>query len=314
LRDGDHVTVLAEVASVNTRRMRNRSGSIFEAVVTDGHGRLTLTFFGRGNQRWMEDRLQPGVRGLFSGQVSSYRGKRQLAHPDYELLGAGAAGARAEEYANEMIPIYPATAKLASWKISDAVRVVLDVLDVPEDPLPAAIREAHGLRGYADALRGIHRPADDADQRGSRDRLKWDEAFALQVTLAQRRRAAADYSAIAPPCGRRAAGRVRRLTAVRADRGPAAGRGRGRRRAGRRPPDEPAAPGRGRLGQDGDRGAGHAPGHRRGRPGGAAGPDRGAGPAALPVDHQHARADGAGGHAGRGRAGDQGGPADRVAG
>jgi len=203
LRDGDHVTVLAEVASVNTRRMRNRSGSIFEAVVTDGHGRLTLTFFGRGNQRWMEDRLQPGVRGLFSGQVSSYRGKRQLAHPDYELLGAGAAGARAEEYANEMIPIYPATAKLASWKIADAVRVVLDVLDVPEDPLPAAIREAHGLRGYADALRGIHRPADDADQRGSRDRLKWDEAFALQVTLAQRRRAAADYSAIPRP---RAAG------------------------------------------------------------------------------------------------------------
>ncbi|HEX3490551.1 MAG TPA: ATP-dependent DNA helicase RecG [Streptosporangiaceae bacterium] len=199
LRDGDHVTVLAEVASVNTRRMRNRAGSIFEAVVTDGHGRLTLTFFGRGSQRWMEDRLQPGVRGLFSGQVSSYRGKRQLAHPDYELLGAGSAGARAEEYANEMIPIYPATARLPSWKIADAVRVVLDVLDVPEDPLPAAIRERHELRGYADALRGIHRPADDADERDARLRLKWDEAFALQVTLAQRRRAATDYSAIPRP-------------------------------------------------------------------------------------------------------------------
>jgi ATP-dependent DNA helicase RecG len=199
LRDGDHVTVLAEVASVNTRRMRNRSGSIFEAVVTDGHGRLTLTFFGRGSQRWMEDRLQPGVRGLFSGQVSSYRGKRQLAHPDYELLGAGSAGARAEEYANEMIPIYPATARLPSWKIADAVRVALDVLDVPEDPLPAAIRERHELRGYADALRGIHRPADDDDERAARLRLKWDEAFALQVTLAQRRRAATDYSAIPRP-------------------------------------------------------------------------------------------------------------------
>ncbi len=199
LRDGDHVTVLAEVASVSTRRMRNRSGTIFEAVVTDGHGRLTLTFFGRGSQRWMEDRLQPGMRGLFSGQVSSYRGKRQLAHPDYELLGAGVAGARAAEYAAELIPIYPATARLASWKIADAVRVVLDVLDVPEDPLPAAIRERHGLRGFADALRGIHRPADDADARGARLRLKWDEAFALQVTLAQRRRAAADYSAIPRP-------------------------------------------------------------------------------------------------------------------
>jgi ATP-dependent DNA helicase RecG len=199
LRDGDHVTVVAEVASVSSRPMRNRRGSIFEAIVTDGRGRLTLTFFGRGRQSWRENQLQPGMRGLFSGQVSSFRGKRQLAHPDYELLGAGAAGARAAEYAAERIPIYPATAKLPSWKIADSVRIALDVLDVPEDPLPAAVREKHDLRGYADALRGIHRPADEADEQESRRRLKWDEAFVLQVVLAQRRRAAADYSAIPRP-------------------------------------------------------------------------------------------------------------------
>jgi ATP-dependent DNA helicase RecG len=151
----------------------------------------------------MEDKLQPGVRGLFSGQVSSYRGKRQLAHPDYEVLGAGAAGARAEEYANEIIPIYPATARLSSWRIADTVRFVLDQLDLPDDPLPAAIRDRYELVGYGDALRGIHRPADMADCGAARKRLKWDEAFALQVTLAQRRRAAADYTAIPRP---RAAG------------------------------------------------------------------------------------------------------------
>jgi ATP-dependent DNA helicase RecG len=203
LREGDHVTVLAEVDRVTTRRMQNRRGSIFEAVVTDGHGRLTLTFFGRGGQAWREDQLQPGMRGLFSGQVSSYHGKRQLAHPDYELLGAGSAGARAEEFAAERIPIYPATSKLASWRIADAMRVILDVLDVPEDPLPAAIRREHDLVGYADALRGIHRPVDEADEKRAKLRLKWDEALVLQVTLAQRRRAAADYSAIPRP---RAAG------------------------------------------------------------------------------------------------------------
>ena len=72
---------------MSPRRMRNRPGSIFEAVVTDGRGRLTLTFFGRGRQDWREKELAPGTRGLFSGQVSSFRGKRQLTHPDYELLG-----------------------------------------------------------------------------------------------------------------------------------------------------------------------------------------------------------------------------------
>jgi ATP-dependent DNA helicase RecG len=199
LQEGEHVTVMAEVASVSTRPMRNRRGSIFEAIVTDGHGRLKLTFFGRGHQGWREEKLQPGMRGLFSGQVTSFRGQRQLSHPDYELLGEGAAGARAAEFAAELIPIYPATAQVASWRIADSVRIALDVLDVPADPLPAPVRREHGLPGYADALRGIHRPVDYADRDRARNRLKWDEAFILQVILAQRRRAAADYSAIPRP-------------------------------------------------------------------------------------------------------------------
>ncbi|HEU5416234.1 MAG TPA: ATP-dependent DNA helicase RecG [Streptosporangiaceae bacterium] len=199
LTEGEHVTVLAEVASVGTRPMRNRRGSIFEAVVTDGQGRLTLTFFGNRSQTWREKELQPGMRGLFSGQVSSFRGKRQLTHPDYELLGAGASEARAEEYANELIPIYPATGKLASWRIADSVRIALDVLDVPDDPIPAALRREHGLIGYADALRGIHRPVDWNDASRSQSRLKWDEALVLQAALAQRRRAAAAYSATSRP-------------------------------------------------------------------------------------------------------------------
>jgi ATP-dependent DNA helicase RecG len=199
LRDGDYVTVQAEVASSSVRKMNNRSGTIFEAVVTDGRGKLTLTFFGHGRQEFRERQLSPGVRGLFSGQVSSFRGKRQLTHPEYELLGAGSSGARAEEYANELIPVYRASAQLQSWRIADAVRVALDVLDVPGDPLPADLRRRHGLCGYADALRGIHRPVDQADVARARRRLKWDEAFTLQVLLAQRRLAATNYSAIPRP-------------------------------------------------------------------------------------------------------------------
>ena len=199
LREGDYVTVQAEVAATSVRKMNNRSGSIFEAVVTDGHGTLTLTFFGRGRQDWRQQELHPGVRGLFSGQVSSFRGKRQLTHPEYELLGSGSSGTRAAEFANELIPVYRASAQMQSWKIADSVRIALDVLDVPDDPLPAGIRRRLGLCGYADALRGIHRPVDEADMHRARARLKWDEAFALQVLLAQRRLAAASYSAIPRP-------------------------------------------------------------------------------------------------------------------
>jgi ATP-dependent DNA helicase RecG len=202
LNDGEYVTVQAEIAKVASRPMRGRRGSIFEATVTDGHGTLALTFFGRGRQDWREKVLVPGLHGLFSGQVSTYRGKRQLAHPEFELLGTDDDDARAAEYAAQIIPVYPAAKEITSWQIAAAVRVVLDVLDV-EDPMPRAIRDRYGLCGLADALRGIHRPVDRDDVRRSTRRLKWDEAFLLQVVLAQRRLAAAAYSATPRP---RAAG------------------------------------------------------------------------------------------------------------
>jgi ATP-dependent DNA helicase RecG len=207
LRDGEYVTVQAEVARVTSRPWRGRRGSsIFEATVTDGHGVLVLTFFSRGRQDWREKQLAPGTRGLFSGQVSTFRGKRQLAHPDYELLDEGDDAAHAAaEYAAEMIPVYPAAKEITSWQIARSVRVALDVLDI-EDPMPRAIRDRHGLCGLADALRGIHRPIDWADVRRATNRLKWDEAFLLQVVLAQRRLAATAYSATPRP--RRAGGLV----------------------------------------------------------------------------------------------------------
>ncbi len=116
-----------------------------------------------------------------------------------KLLGSGSSEVRAAEFANELIPVYRASAQMQSWKIADSVRIALDVLDVPDDPLPSDIRGRLQLSGYADALRGIHRPVDEADMHRARARLKWDEAFALQVLLAQRRLAAASYSAIPRP-------------------------------------------------------------------------------------------------------------------
>jgi ATP-dependent DNA helicase RecG len=199
LADGENVTVQAEVASVMVRGMRNRPGTIFEAVITDGRGRLTLTFFGHGRQEWREKVLKPGARGLFAGQVSTFRGKRQLSHPDYEMLGPGEALVRAADFAAEIIPVYPAVKGITSWQIADSIRLALDLVDVDDDLLPRAVRDRYQLSGLADALRGIHRPADRRDADRARHRLKWDEAFVLQVILAQRRRAAFALSATPRP-------------------------------------------------------------------------------------------------------------------
>ena len=119
----------------------------------------------------------------------------------------------------------------------------------------------------------------------SRARLKWDEAFALQVLLAQRRLAAASYSAIPrPPVAGGLLAAFDAALPFELTVGQQLAGATHRRRAGARAPHAPAAAGRGRLGQDRDRAARHAPGGRRGRAGGAAGADGGARAAALPVD------------------------------
>ncbi|HUL25061.1 MAG TPA: ATP-dependent DNA helicase RecG [Streptosporangiaceae bacterium] len=196
LRDGEDVTVFAQVANVRSRRMQSRRGRLLEVTVTDGSARLALTFFNK--VEFWERQLSPGRHGMFAGRVSTFAGKRQLAHPEFKLLAADDAG-KAAEYAAELIPVYAATRDFSSWDVEKCVRVVLDTLGDVDDPLPAELRERHRLEGLADALRGIHRPAGMAEAERARTRLKWDEALVLQAVLAQRRLAAAALPATARP-------------------------------------------------------------------------------------------------------------------
>ncbi|MGH3815664.1 MAG: ATP-dependent DNA helicase RecG, partial [Pseudonocardiaceae bacterium] len=91
------------------------------------------------------------------------------------------------------------TKDLPSWTIQLCVRQVFDVLDEPLDPLPPALRAAHRLPGLGAALRNVHRSDDRSEIAAAQRRLKWDEAMAVQLTLAQRRQQAALRPALACP-------------------------------------------------------------------------------------------------------------------
>ncbi|MHA6805344.1 ATP-dependent DNA helicase RecG [Salinifilum ghardaiensis] len=186
LEIGEHATVLAQVERVGKRNMRSRRGTIVEARITDGQRSLICTFF---NQAWRERELQPGRRGMFAGKVTAYRSQLQLAHPEYQLFTSDGADAdsAAEEFAAALIPVYPAAQGMPSWSIARCVRQVLDVWDGTDDPLPAEVRERHELSDLESALRRIHLPQDHADVEAAQERLKWDEALAVQLALARQR-------------------------------------------------------------------------------------------------------------------------------
>ncbi|MEU1144808.1 ATP-dependent DNA helicase RecG [Streptomyces sp. NPDC005863] len=194
----EHVTVVAQVASARILKFNGGRGQRLEVSITDGSGQLQLVFFGRGIHKPHKD-LLPGTRAMFAGKVSVFNRKMQLAHPAYELLRAEGdeVGEAVGSWAGALLPIYPATAKLESWKIAKSVDMVLPSAQEAEDPLPPALRDGRALVPLTEALLKIHRPHSKADIAAARDRLKWDEAFVLQVALARRRYADAQLPAVA---------------------------------------------------------------------------------------------------------------------
>lgn len=186
---GEDVTIVADVLEVRERSMKQRRGSILEVVISDGQGRLNLTFF---NQSWRANELKPGLRGIFAGKVGDYRGSYQLAHPAYELFPDHAdapalADAEAKRWSEAPIPIYPATSTLASWQLQKSIELVLDALPTLDDPVPASVRSARGELAFDAALRAVHRPEVDRDWQRGRRSLRYQEAYLLQTALLQQR-------------------------------------------------------------------------------------------------------------------------------
>ena len=199
LREGEDVTILAEVAGAHLVANRSGSGVRLEVTLTDGVRFLSATFFAKNQYKLapIERLLTRGQSFLFAGKVGAYRGKLQLTHPSFE----GVDGEDIERIASRPIPIYPVTGSLASWAIARAVGMVLDHLDdadVP-DPVPADVRERAGFASHASCLRALHQPETDEDYQQARKALAFTEAFVLQVGLAAQRRGARAVAALASP-------------------------------------------------------------------------------------------------------------------
>jgi ATP-dependent DNA helicase RecG len=185
LNEGDEVTVLAEIYSSSSRKLQGRKGSILEVIVTDGSAKMSLTFF---NQAWREKELRVGRQGLFAGKVGVFNGKRQLAHPDYEMVPDGSdVDSAVADFAGKFLPVYPASSKLPSWKIAQCVKLAIESLDEVPDFIPPHILEKFKYPSAQQALVQIHNPVDLDSAELSKARLTFDEAFLLQLLLLERR-------------------------------------------------------------------------------------------------------------------------------
>jgi ATP-dependent DNA helicase RecG len=198
---GELVAVTARVAHIDRHEPRARHGARpgpgrLEVALTDGKGRIAATFFGKPHLLdWWSRQLSAGVAGLFVGKVGSFRDQLQMSHPVFVMMDErGHIVATSEEKERVaalssagLVGMYPATAKLPTWKVAECARLALAALSGAEDPWPEWLRERAGVMELAAAFAAVHHPSSLAEAERGAQRLVFDEALSTQLTMAYRR-------------------------------------------------------------------------------------------------------------------------------
>lgn len=195
LRVGEDVAV---VAKVHGARIAHGRVNRVEAVITDGHLHLGVTFF--APKKYLEEAflraLRPGERGIFIGRVGLFQRELQLTHPKFVMLdGPVVRGKKAADrqvmgrqvQRAGLVGIYPATSTLPTWNVAEAIEMVLPGLRHLGDTLPGWVVQVAGVPGLQAAFTAVHEPTGAREAEEGIERLRFDEAFGIQLAMARRR-------------------------------------------------------------------------------------------------------------------------------
>lgn len=83
--------------------------------------------------------------------------------------------------------MYPATAKLPSWKIAQCTAMAIEALEDIPDFLPKDVKDKFGFPTLKEAFTQVHSPESPEAAELARQRLTFDEALLLQLLLVMRR-------------------------------------------------------------------------------------------------------------------------------
>ena len=195
LEPGETVTVVGSVKTCKCfNSPNNRKLTIFQLVIRDRTGRITLSSFYSGarfNSRgWQEShkRKYPvGAVVAASGLVKHNKYGVTLDKPEIEVLDSTGDSIESMKI-GRILPVYPLTEGVPADTVRKAVIAVLPAAKQIKDPLPKVIQEQYGLLGLRDAVSNVHFPDNREILIQAQRRLVFDEFFYLQLGFLQRRR------------------------------------------------------------------------------------------------------------------------------
>ncbi len=199
LHDGQTAVFGGEVLAAGetvTARSRKR---LFEVIVGDGSGQLSLKWF-HYRREWQQKRYPVGARLLIVGEVKRFGAVREVHHPEVEVLppGQSLSEFHAADPLNfgRILPVYPLTEGLGQKVARKLWKELADrFAPLARSVLPEELRQRRALIDLAEALQQAHWPPDTArleelegGQDAARRSLVYDEFFFLELGLALKRR------------------------------------------------------------------------------------------------------------------------------
>ena len=176
---GQLVTSVAKVETFGERRIRK--GKMFQVIVSDGSGLLTLSWF--NSISYIKKNFAIGIKLAIHGKVDWYNGF-SMTHPEIDFL---------EEEDNplktgEIIPLYPLTNELRASGIEQRflrriVKEVLSHFEKYQDYFSESFLKEYKFISLDKALQQIHFSQDGEKLKDAIRRLKFDEHFFLQLLL-----------------------------------------------------------------------------------------------------------------------------------
>ncbi len=170
ITDGESVTVIVKVTTVEFRRIR-KSLSILKLTGEDGTGYISIVYF---NQDYLRSTFKEGNEFCFFGKVTQ-KIIPEMSNPVFSV--------NYSEFA-VIEPVYRKNRDLSQNIIRKSIKTAFEAVNQkPREFFPADIMGKFSLMGYGDAVRGIHFPDSNECFIEARRRLVFQEFFLLQASL-----------------------------------------------------------------------------------------------------------------------------------
>jgi ATP-dependent DNA helicase RecG len=221
LEVGTRATFVARVLGCAFAARRGRfRGRVFEALVGDNTGTVTLKWFRSGDS--LSKQVRKDALLLITGDVKRYRFDKELAHPEISVLADASSESATIGEVRTVVPEYATPEGIHPRGLRRSIASAVErYSDLVPGHLPADLVAKLGLPEPGEALRELHQPALDVDAAElaagatpARVRLVLEELYLLELGLALRREQRSAESGTPIACGQRSAAAERALPFV----------------------------------------------------------------------------------------------------